>query len=364
MINIFGVIGRDVTFKQVFEQIQNDKSEELDVFIFSPGGSLMEGLAMYSALKEDPRRVKTTIMGQSASASTLPFMAGDERVMNDVDELMIHNVLVTQAGGNKYELEELANELDSEDQKLIEIYTAETGLTAEAVAEMMKAETKLNADKAIELGFATGKTETMALVALLQNNNQGETEMSEPKEIEKEKSFFAMCKDFFSNSSEEVSEPVAEDDSQIEAMEEDEDKKNPGTHEAENMEEDMEKEDEAKAESESLLAEKDAKIAELEEQLQNKLDKEIEAEKVDMIFSAMASSKLTHAQGKDMFAMGLEDVKAELESKAVNDTGLAKGKQPEAVQNYHEQYKAIKDNAERSAFYHKYKNEIKKDKNK
>ena len=174
MINIFGVIGQDVTFVDVMNQMQADTSEELDVLIYSVGGSLYEGLAIYDALKKDGRKVTTTILGLGASSASAIFSAGDNRLVGDASEFMIHNVLVNSTGGNKYELMETVENLDKEDQKLITIYESITSLSREEIEEMMKVETKLNADKAIELGFATGRANTMAMVAQFNNKTKDE----------------------------------------------------------------------------------------------------------------------------------------------------------------------------------------------
>ena len=155
-------------------------------------------------------------------------------------------------------------------------------------------------------------------------------------------------------STEEAQEPVAMDEEEeTEATAEVE-------AEVEAMEEDME-EEEAKAEDSEVEALK-AKVAELEESLQAKLDAQEVEEKQELIFNAMRENKLTLAQGKEYFAMGIEDVQAKIDELPVNATGFGKGAEPSAVLNFHEQYKAIKDPAERSAFYHNNKTQINKDK--
>ena len=363
MINIFGVIGQDVTFVDVINQMQADTSEELDVLIYSVGGSLYEGLAIYDALKKDGRKVTTTILGLGASSASAIFSAGDERLVGDASEFMIHNVLVNSTGGNKYELMETVESLDKEDQKLITIYESITSLSREEIEEMMKVETKLNADKAIELGFATGRANTMAMVAQFNNKTKDE-DMSDIEE-KQVKGFFALCKEFFNKS--ETSEPVAEvamdeeeekemkaeEPAEVEAMEEYDEE------EAEKAED--EEEEEMKAEESEVDALK-ARISELETALEAKLDKEAEAKKQALVFEAIKDNKLTLAQGKDMIAMSVEDVEASLEEAKENSSGYGDQGSPEEIVNMHEQYKAISDPAERSAFYHANKAQIKKDK--
>ncbi|MAR20423.1 MAG: hypothetical protein CML44_13720 [Rhodobacteraceae bacterium] len=359
MINIFGVIGQDVGFVDVMEQIQADKSEELDVLIYSVGGSLYEGLAIYDALKNDNRKVTTTILGLGASSASAIFSAGDVRLVGDASEFMIHNVLVNGTGGNKYELMETVNKLDNEDQKLISIYESITSLSREDLESMMKVETKLNAEQAIELGFATGKANTMAMVAQF-NNKIKDEDMSDIEEKEV-KGFFALCKEFFNKSEEPVAmdeeeeeDAKAESEEAPEAMEEKE--------EAEAMDEEEEEAEDSDEEMEALKA----KVAELELALEAKLDKEVEAEKQSLVFEAIKDNKLTLAEGRDVMALGLEDVQAKLEEASISPSGYEKGSAPvaESIDHYAE-YKALK-GSDQSAFFAKHKdiilNEINKDK--
>ena len=353
MINIFGVIGKDVKFTDVMDQVHAEKGEVLEVLIYSVGGSLMEGLAIYDGLKSDPRKVKTTIFGLGASSASAIFCAGDERLVGDASEYMIHNVLVHKSGGNKHELREVAEMLDAEDQKLVSIYESVTGLSRDEIESMMKVETKLNADQAIEMGFATGKANTMAMVAQFNNKNK-DVIMSE--EEEKEKGFFAMCKEFF-NGGEPA--PVVADEEEPEkdpkAMEdEEEEAKAEDSEDPKAMEHDEEKE--------GMKAE----IAQLKEQLSAKLDKEVEAEKHVLIFEAIKENKLTLAEGRDSMALGLEDVQAKVEQASISPSGYEKQHlKVEAVVNHADEYLALS-GFEQTAYFSKHEEsiltEMKKDK--
>ena len=76
-INIFGEIGFDVTAKEVFDLIQEEKAEEINVIISSGGGSAFEGLMIFDALKATGKKINTQILGLGASAASVIFMAGD-----------------------------------------------------------------------------------------------------------------------------------------------------------------------------------------------------------------------------------------------------------------------------------------------
>ena len=55
-------------------------------------------------------------------------MAGDEREISEGSQLMIHNALAPNAGGNKYEMAEAIERLEQIDSDMKKIYSGVTGL--------------------------------------------------------------------------------------------------------------------------------------------------------------------------------------------------------------------------------------------
>lgn len=364
MINLFGVVGADIKASEVMREIQAYKGDTIDVVINSVGGSVYEGMAIYGALKNDPRPVKTTILGIGASIASVIFMAGDEREISEGSQLMIHNALAPNAGGNKYEMAEAIERLERIDSDMKKIYSGATGLQNDILEAMLEKETFLNADEAVKLGFATSKAGAQELVAMY-NEKQEETAMAEldKEEMSFLQGIFAKLGFGAKAESDEISEPVAE------VAEEEEEEKAEEPSEVEAMDEEHEEEAEKAEDAEEEEAQDDsevealkARVAELEIALEAKLDKEAEAKKQALVFEAIKDNKLTLAQGKDMIAMSVEDVEASLEVAKENSTGYGEGEKPEEIVNMWEQYKAISDPAKRSAFYQANMAQIKKDK--
>ena len=364
MINLFGVVGADIKASEVMREIQAYQGDTIDVVINSVGGSVYEGMAIYGALKNDPRPVKTTILGIGASIASVIFMAGDEREISEGSQLMIHNALAPNAGGNKYEMAEAIERLERIDSDMKKIYSGATGLQNDILEAMLEKETFLNADEAVKLGFATSKAGAQELVAMY-NEKQEETAMAEldKEEMSFLQGIFAKLGFGAKAESDEISEPVAE------VAEEEEEEKAEEPSEVEAMDEEHEEEAEKAEEEEEEEAQDDsevealkARVAELEIALEAKLDKEAEAKKQALVFEAIKDNKLTLAQGKDMIAMSVEDVEASLEVAKENSTGYGEGEKPEEIVNMWEQYKAISDPAKRSAFYQANMAQIKKDK--
>ena len=365
MINLFGVVGADIKASEVMREIQAYHGDTIEVVINSVGGSVYEGMAIYGALKNDPRPVKTTILGIGASIASVIFMAGDEREISEGSQLMIHNALAPNAGGNKYEMAEAIERLEQIDSDMKKIYSGVTGLQNDILEAMLEKETFLNADEAVKLGFATSKAGAQELVAMY-NEKQEETAMAEldKEEMSFLKGIFAKLGFGAKAESDKISKPVAEV-----AEEEEEEMKAEEPAEVEAMDEEHEEEAEKAEDAEEVEAEDDsevealkARVAELEIALEAKLDKEAEAKKQDLVFEAIKDNKLTLAQGKDMIAMSVEDVEASLEVAKENSTGYGEGEKPEEIVNMWEQYKAISDPAKRSAFYQANMAQIKKDK--
>lgn len=127
---------------------------EIDVRINSYGGEVAEGVAIYNALKNHPAKVTTRCEGFACSIASVIFMAGDERVMNEASLLMIHNAWSVMSG-NAEEHRKEADDLDTVTGLSKQIYLAATDLSEEELDAWMDAETFIDAETALERGFAT-----------------------------------------------------------------------------------------------------------------------------------------------------------------------------------------------------------------
>ena len=99
--------------------------------------------------------VTVKIDGIAASAASVIAMAGTEVLMAPTSLLMIHNPL-TVAIGDTEEMQKAIAMLDEVKESIINAYALKTGLSRLKISNFMDAETWLNAQKAIELGFADG----------------------------------------------------------------------------------------------------------------------------------------------------------------------------------------------------------------
>lgn len=160
ILTIDGVIAEeswfddDVTPKLFREQL-NAGQGDIVIYVNSPGGDCVAASQIYTMLMEYKGRVTVKIDGIAASAASVIAMAGTEVLMAPTSLLMIHNPL-TVAIGDTEEMQKAIAMLDEVKESIITAYELKTGMSRAKLAHLMDAETWMNAQKAIELGFADG----------------------------------------------------------------------------------------------------------------------------------------------------------------------------------------------------------------
>lgn len=97
--------------------------------------------------------VTVKIDGIAASAASVIAMAGTKVVIAPTALIMIHNPS-TSAYGDHTLMSKTIDILNEIKESIINAYEIKTGLSRTVLAHMMEAETWMNANKAIELGFA------------------------------------------------------------------------------------------------------------------------------------------------------------------------------------------------------------------
>lgn len=147
--------GKDVTSAfSLKDALQAVDTPNLTVRINSYGGSVSEGLAIYSLLQDFKGHVKTIVDGFACSAASVIFMAGKTRVVPESGLLMIHNAWKS-AEGDSNALKKAAEDLEKITQPSVNIYVSKTGLPESKIKSMMDKETWITSQEAFELGFAT-----------------------------------------------------------------------------------------------------------------------------------------------------------------------------------------------------------------
>ena len=160
----------DVT-PQLFKDELMSGSGDITVWINSPGGDCVAAAQIYNMLMDYKGDVTVKIDGIAASAASVIAMAGTKVMMSPVSMLMIHNPM-TAAFGDSGEMQKAIEMLGSVKDSIINAYEIKTGLTRAKLSHLMDAETWMDANKAVELGFAdeimkrSDETEDMAAPAV------------------------------------------------------------------------------------------------------------------------------------------------------------------------------------------------------
>lgn len=161
-INIYGDITSwrwiesDVSAFSFKKQLNEVDTPEIEVRIDSYGGEVAEGLAIYNMLRSSDKAVTTIVDGFACSIASVIFMAGQKRVMNTGTLLMWHNPWLYTAG-NADELEKAASDLRKMAESSVAIYKEGSNLDEDVIRDMMKAETWISAEEAVNMGIATEK---------------------------------------------------------------------------------------------------------------------------------------------------------------------------------------------------------------
>lgn len=143
-----------VSAKSITDQFPEDINEDITLEVNSNGGLVTVGSEIYTALKNYEGHVTVEVTGMAASAASVAIMGADTVKMSPTAQIMIHKALLTRASGNSDDLEKVVNALKSSDQSIINAYVSKTGLSEDEIFEMMKNETFMSANEAIEKGFA------------------------------------------------------------------------------------------------------------------------------------------------------------------------------------------------------------------
>jgi len=142
----------DVT-PQIFKDELNAGSGDITVWINSPGGDCVAAAQIYNMLTNYNGKVTVKIDGIAASAASVIAMAGDTVLVSPVSMMMIHNP-ATIAWGDHAEMQKAIDLLSEVKESIINAYVLKTGLSRAKLSHLMDAETWMDANKAVELGFA------------------------------------------------------------------------------------------------------------------------------------------------------------------------------------------------------------------
>lgn len=138
---------------QLFRDELNAGNGDITVWINSPGGDCIAAAQIYNMLMEYKGNVTIKIDGIAASAASVIAMAGTKVLVSPVSMMMIHNPM-TVAMGNTNEMQKAIAMLDEVKESIVNAYEIKTGMSRAKISHLMDAETWMDANSAVEMGFA------------------------------------------------------------------------------------------------------------------------------------------------------------------------------------------------------------------
>lgn len=152
-IGYFGVSAED--FMRDFKEM--GAVDHIELSIQSPGGSILDGLAIFNTLKNSPATVHASIKGLAASMASVIAMAADTVEMPETALFMIHRA---SGGvfGNADEMIARGKLLQKLEDMLSATYVNKTGLSQSEIDTMLAAETWLSGSEALAFGFIDSVT--------------------------------------------------------------------------------------------------------------------------------------------------------------------------------------------------------------
>ena len=158
ILELSGTIAEDSWFDddvtpQLFKEELNAGSGDITVWINSPGGDCVAAAQIYNMLSNYAGKVTVKIDGIAASAASVIAMAGDTVLVSPVSMMMIHNP-ATIAWGDSAEMQKAIAMLEEVKESIINAYEIKTRLDRKKLSKLMDAETWMDANSAVEMGFA------------------------------------------------------------------------------------------------------------------------------------------------------------------------------------------------------------------
>jgi len=142
-----------VIAQMLFLQLEN-KEQDIDVYINSPGGHISAGLAIYDTMQFVSNDVATTCVGQASSMAAVLLAAGTKGKRRTLpnSRIMIHQPW-GGAQGSASDVSIQAEEIVKLKRKLNEILASHTGQPVERVEKDSDRDKFMSADDAKEYGI-------------------------------------------------------------------------------------------------------------------------------------------------------------------------------------------------------------------
>jgi ATP-dependent Clp protease protease subunit len=145
----------NVIIAQLLFLEHEDPERDIWLYINSPGGSVMAGLAIYDTMQFIQAPVATMCMGMAASMATVLLCAGTKGKRFSLPNSTIHQHPALTGGMEGYapDIEIQARFLIENNERLRRIMSKHTGQSYETIAKDFDRDRFMNAEEAKQYGF-------------------------------------------------------------------------------------------------------------------------------------------------------------------------------------------------------------------
>ena len=146
------------TIIQLLDLNSESKTEPIYLYINSPGGSIIHGLAIYDTIQHIDAPVYTICTGLAASMGAFLLSCGERgnRSALKHSRILIHQPLISTRGGfaeKESELRKLAEDLNKHRNLLEEIMASNTNQPLEKLHADCERDNWMSAEEALEYGL-------------------------------------------------------------------------------------------------------------------------------------------------------------------------------------------------------------------
>jgi len=158
VLELYGTIAEESWFDDdvtpaMFKEELFRGNGPITIWINSPGGDCIAASQIYSMLMDYKSDITVKIDGIAASAASVIAMAGTNVLMAPTALMMIHNPATIVVGDHE-DMQKAMDMLGEVKESIINAYEIKTGQSRTKLSHLMDSETWMNANKAIEYGFA------------------------------------------------------------------------------------------------------------------------------------------------------------------------------------------------------------------
>lgn len=139
---------------QLMHLESQNPDQEIIIYINSPGGEVISGLALYDVMNSISCPIHTICLGMAASMGAIIFAAGNKRSMFPHSKIMIHDPLTVGISGSALQVQQLTNNLMETRKLSAKILAKHCNKTIPEILEKTSSDCYFTAEEAVSFGIA------------------------------------------------------------------------------------------------------------------------------------------------------------------------------------------------------------------